>query len=60
MMHWAGTETATYDNDKLTKVSWEDREVMILQLNDKKLGPVWRQTNGPDRRRSSQLMMQVQ
>ena len=51
------TETATYDKTKVTKVSWEDQEVMILQLKDEKLGPVWRQTQGPDRRRSIQLMM---
>ena len=36
------TETETYDNDKWKKVSWEDRELMIVHLNDEKLGPVWR------------------
>ena len=47
------TGAATHDEDKLTKVTWEDWEVMILQLNDDKLGPVWRQTKGLDRGRSS-------
>ena len=51
-MGW-DTGAATHDEDKLTKVTWEDWEVMILQLNDDKLGPVWRQTKGLDRRRSS-------
>ena len=49
------SETATYNKMKVMKVFWEDR----LQLNDEKLGPDWRQTQGPDRRRSSQLMMQI-
>ena len=46
------TGAATHDEDKLTKITWEDWEVMVLQLNDDKLGPVWRQTKGLDRRRS--------
>ena len=43
----------------LTKVTLEDREIMILQMNNEKLGPLWRQTQGPDRKRSSQLMMPI-
>ena len=53
------SEMANYDETKVTKVAWEDSEVKILQLNDEKLGPVWRQTPGPDRRRSRQLMMPI-
>ena len=52
-------ETANFDKKKITKVAWEDCKVMILQLNNEKLGPVWRQSQGPDRR-SSQQMMPIQ
>ena len=51
-MGW-DTEIMTFNKTKITKVSWEDGEVMILQLNYERRGPVWRQTQGPDRRRTS-------
>ena len=33
------TETATYNETKVTKAAWEDHKLKILQLNDEKLGP---------------------
>ena len=53
------SETATYKETKATKVAWEECVVMLVQLNNEKLGPVWRQTEGPDRKKSSQLMMPI-
>ena len=35
--------TETFDKTKVTKISWEDDEVMVLYLRKKRLGPVWRQ-----------------
>ena len=49
----------TFGETKITNVSWEDSEVMILHLNTERRGPVWRQTQGPVRRRAILLMMPI-
>ena len=52
-MGW-DSETETYNQTMVTKISWEDNEVMVLQLNNETLVPIWRQTQWPSKRKSSQ------
>ena len=53
------TDTPPQEENKLTKLIWEDKKVMLMQLMDEEQGPVWRQTQGPERRRPSQLLMPI-
>ena len=51
--------TKAFDKTQVTKIVCEEDKVMALKLKDKRLGPVWRLTQWPSKRRTSQLVIPI-
>ena len=51
--------TKAFDKTQVTKIVCEEDKVMVLKLKDKRLGPVWRLTQWPSKRRTSQLVIPI-
>ena len=56
-----GRDSATkaFNETKVTKIVCKDDELMVLKLKDERLGPVWRLTQWPSKRRTSQLVIPI-
>ena len=42
-------ETVAHATNKLTKVVWEDKDVMAFQLHQVPIGAVWKRSKSPDK-----------
>ena len=54
-----GRDSATeaFDETQVSKIVCKDDEVMVLQLKNERLGPVWRPTQWLSKRRTVQLVI---